>query len=164
MISPMTSPKLSLLALITSLSVASGCAETTVTFLTQAPPGRTTAVDTTTETLEISRGLAVAFECVEWTDAYSGPCRDMTVVIDDTALAEQVPAHLDALAGQNTFSRQDGFDDSSTVGGPSDRQGGAVLALAEGETTLTVTTAGAPLTMTVVVVAPPVPPADEPAP
>lgn len=139
-------------------ALVSGCAETTVTFLTQAPPGRTATVDTETETLSISRGLAVAFDCVEWSEGYSGPCRDMLVSLDDTAIADHIPAHLDALAGQNVYSQQDGFDDASTVGGPSDRQGGVVLALAEGETTLTVTTAGAPVALTVVVQAPPAAP------
>ena len=55
----------------------SGCAETTITFLKQAPPGRTASIDTTTDTLDITRGLAVAFECVEWTEGYRGPCRDI---------------------------------------------------------------------------------------
>jgi len=141
--------------------VGAGCAETTVTFLTQAPPGRTATVDVETETVTLSRGLAVAFECVEWTEGYAGPCRDLAVAFDDDAIGENVPAHLDALAGQSSFSRSQGFDDAQTVGGPTDRQGGVVLGLAEGSTTMTVTTAGAPVVVTLVVEAPPAPAQDD---
>lgn len=150
---------LSLLALVWLLvHLGSGCAEATVTFLTQAPPGRVATVDVETETLTLTRGLALAFECVEWTDGYAGPCRDMTVSFDDDTIGENLPAHIDALAGQNAFSRPQGFDDPQTVGGPTDRQGGVVLALAEGTTTMTVSTAGAPVVMTLDVTAPPAPP------
>lgn len=135
-----------------------GCAETTVTFLTQAPPGRSAVVDVETETLTVTRGLAVAFECVEWTEAYSGPCRDMSVALGDDGVAEHAPAHLDALSGQTVSSRSRGFDDDQTLGGPADRQGGVLLARAEGTTTLTVSTAGADLVTTVVVEQPPAPP------
>jgi hypothetical protein len=153
---------LSLLALLaTLLHLGAGCAETTVTFLTQAPPGRTATVDVETETLTLTRGLAVAFECVEWTESYAGPCRDMSVSFDDDTIGENVPAHLDALGGQTAFSRQQGFDDAETVGGPTDRQGGVVLALAEGTTTMTVGTIGAPVVMTLDVTAPPAPPEPE---
>lgn len=138
--------------------IAGGCAETTVTFLTQAPPGRTASVDVETETLTLTRGLAVAFECVEWTESFAGPCRDMSVSFGDDAIGENIPAHLDALGGQTAFSRQDGLDDAQTVGGPTDRQGGVVLALAEGTTTITVNPIGAPVVMTLDVVAPPPPP------
>lgn len=141
--------------------LGSGCAETTVTFLTQAPPGRTASVDVETETITLTRGLAVAFECVEWTESYAGPCRDMTVSFDDDAIGENLPAHLDALGGQTAFSRQDGFDDAQTVGGPTDRQGGVVLALAEGTTAMTVSTGGAPVVMTLDVTAPPPPQPEE---
>ena len=138
--------------------VLGGCAETTVTFLTQAPPGRTATVDVETETLTLTRGLAVAFECVEWTEGYSGPCRDMDVALGDAALVEHVPAHLDALAGQTAFSRSAGFGDEQTVGGHRDRQGGVLLALAEGETTVAIATAGADVVTTVTVLQPPAPP------
>lgn len=141
--------------------IGGGCAETTVTFLTQAPPGRTASVDVESETLTLTRGLAVAFDCVEWTESYAGPCRDMTVSFNDDAIGESLPAHLDALAGQTAFSRQQGFDDAQTVAGPTDRQGGVVLALAEGTTTMTVNTSGAPVVMTLDVTGPPAPPDPE---
>lgn len=149
------------IVLATLVQLGGGCAETTVTFLTQAPPGRTASVDVETETITLSRGLAIAFECVEWTDAYAGPCRDMDVTFGDDTIGSHVPAHLDALGGQNVFSRNTGFDDTQTVGGPTDRQGGVVLGLAEGTTTLTVNPAGAAVAMTLVVVAPPAPAADD---
>jgi hypothetical protein len=149
------------LATLLHLGAGAGCAETTVTFLTQAPPGRTATVDVETETLTLTRGLAVAFECVEWTEGYAGPCRDMSVSFGDDTIGEHVRAHLDALAGQTAHSRQQGFDDAQTVGGPTDRQGGVVLALAEGTTALTIGTAGAPVAMTLDVTAPPAPPEPE---
>ncbi len=153
---------LSLVVLVALLvHIGGGCAETTVTFLTQAPPGRTATVDTETETLTLTRGLAVAFDCVEWSESYAGPCRDMSVSFGDDTIGENLPAHLDALGGQSAFSRQQDFDDAQTVGGPTDRQGGVVLALAEGTTTMTVNTAGAPVVVTLDVTAPPAPPEPE---
>lgn len=143
---------LKLMSTLAVLTLLIACGNTTVTFLTQAPPGRIATVDVQSETLLISRGLAVAFDCVEWDDSYSGPCRDMAVTLGDDAIGENIPAHLDAFAGQNVYSQS---DDELTVGGPTDRQGGVVLALAEGETTLTITTAGGSVEMGLVVSAPP---------
>lgn len=152
---------LALMCSMSSLVALVGCAETTVTFLTQVPPGRTATVDVEDETLTLSRGLAVAFDCTEWVETYSGPCRNMDVSFDDDTRAGFVRAHLDALQGQTAFSRQTGFDDGQTVGGPTDRQGGLVLGFAAGTTGMTVTTDGAPVHMTVIVEDPPAPPDPE---
>ena len=66
-------------ALLALLLPALACSETTVTVLTQAPPGRQAFVDSETRTLTISRGVAVALECTAWTEQYAGPCREVYV-------------------------------------------------------------------------------------
>jgi hypothetical protein len=129
-----------------------GCAETTVTILTQAPPGRVASVDIEEQTLVISRGLAVALDCVEWTDSYAGPCRQMEVILGDDSLADVLPVHLDALAGQGVRTTSGSLSSSSTLRGPADRQGAVLAALEAGESALEVRTAGAPVVMTLVVV------------
>lgn len=144
-------------ALLASLAALSACAETTVTILTQAPPGRTAAVDIEAETLTLSQGLAVAFECVEWTEAYAGPCRDLGVRLGDDDLAEVLPVHLDAFASNRVSTTSGTLTTSSTIAGPSDRQGAVLAAIAAGSTRIDVVTAGAPVSLTLIVEEPPGP-------
>ncbi len=149
-----------LAALCTALCTALACSETTVTVLTQAPPGREAFVDSETRTLTLTRGVAVALECTAWTEQYAGPCRDLSVAPDDDALATVLPAHLDALPGQAVRSRVGTVDETNVVG-PSDRAGVVLVAADAGTTALTVSTPDGPsITLELVVAEPPAPPAD----
>lgn len=142
-------------------ALGAGCSETTVTVLTQAPPGRAAFVDSETRTLTLSRGVAVALECTAWTEDYAGPCRDLSAALDDESLANILPVHLDALPGQTVRSSR-GSTDETTVIGPSERAGFVLVAAAVGRGVLSVTTPDGPeVTLEVVVEEPPAPPADE---
>lgn len=158
----MTSSTSRLLATLAfAVAAATACSETTVTVLTQAPPGRSAFVDPEALTLTLTRGVAVALECTTWTEAYTGPCRELAVVLDDEALATILPVHLDALPGQ-TVRQSSGTLDEATVVGPEDRAGFVLVAAAAGEGQLEVTSAeGVPVTLGLVVEEPPAPPADE---
>lgn len=146
------------LAALALLLGALGCSETTVTVLTQAPPGRQAFVDSETRALWLTRGVAVALECTAWTEQYAGPCRDLTITLDDEALATILPAHLDALAGQVVRSHA-GTVDETTVIGPQDRAGVVVVGAAPGTAVMTVSTPdGPPVTLDLVVEEPPAPP------
>lgn len=148
-----------LAALVALLAI--GCSETTVTVLTQAPPGRAAFVDSEARSLTVTRGVAVALECTAWTEQYGGPCRELTVELDDDALATVLPVHLDALPGQTVRSSV-GTTDETTVVGPADRAGFVLVAAAAGSTTMTVTTPdGPPVRLDLVVADPPALPADE---
>ncbi|MCC7071386.1 MAG: hypothetical protein IT383_08690 [Deltaproteobacteria bacterium] len=148
-------------ALLALLLPALACSETTVTVLTQAPPGRQAFVDSETRTLTISRGVAVALECTAWTEQYAGPCRELGIELDDEALVTVLPVHLDALPGQTVRSHA-GTVDETTVVGPQDRAGVVLVGAAAGAATLTVSTPdGPPVTLDLVVAEPPAPPADE---
>lgn len=142
------------LSLVASVVMLSACAETTVTVLTQAPPGRTATVDIEAKTLTLSQGLAVALECVEWAEAYAGPCRDLDVRLGDDELAAVLPVHLDAF-GARVATTSGSLTTSSTVTGPADRQGAVLAARAPGTTSIDVLTAGAPVSLTLVVEEPP---------
>ncbi|OGQ23981.1 MAG: hypothetical protein A2138_11880 [Deltaproteobacteria bacterium RBG_16_71_12] len=144
-----------------ALVLALGCSETTVTVLTQAPPGRAAFVDSEARTLTVTRGVAVALECTAWTEDYAGPCRDLSAVLDDESLATILPVHLDALPGQTVRSSA-GFEDETTVIGPADRAGFVLVAAAAGNGALTVTTPDGPaVSLDLVVEDPPALPADE---
>ncbi len=146
-------------AALVALVALGGCARTTVTVLTQAPPGRTASLDVESRTLTLTQGLAVALECTEYDedDGYSGPCRDMTISAGDSSLVDVLPVHLDALDGDTVSAR----DTGSAVAGPATRQGAVVAARAAGETTLDVAARAGPLSFSLVVQAPPTPPGDE---
>ena len=139
---------------------ALGCSQTTLTVLTQAPPGRSAFVDSETRTLTVTRGVAIALECTAWSDAWSGPCRELGFELDDEARATLLPAHLDALPGQTVRSSA-GTVDETTVVGPEDRAGFVLIAAGPGSGALTVTTPdGPPVSLELVVEEPPAPPAD----
>lgn len=151
----------SLLPLALLAALGAGCSQTTVTVLTQGPPGRAAFVDAEARTLTLSRGVAVAVECTSWSEAYSGPCRELAPALDDESLATLLPAHLDALPGQ-VVRNSVGTSAETTVVGPSDRAGFVLVAAAAGEGELTVLSQdGPPLTLALVVEEPPALPADE---
>lgn len=157
----MSSAPRALLASSLLAALAAGCSQTTVTVLTQAPPGRAAFVDAEARTLTLSRGVAVALECTTWSEAWSGPCRELAPALDDESLATLLPVHLDALPGQ-TVRNSVGSTDETTVVGPSDRAGFVLVAAAAGEGVLTVASQdGPPITLALVVQEPPAPPADE---
>lgn len=146
---------LSLLFPLAAGLALSACSQTNITVLTQAPPGRVAAVDVDNARLTLSRGLAVALECTEWSEDYSGPCRDMSVTLDDEDLADVLPAHLDALQGDVVRSTSGDLDARSSVSGPSDRQGVIVAGRTAGRGSLVVETAGAPVELELVILDPP---------
>jgi hypothetical protein len=143
-------------AMLALCTFFAGCPQTIVTVLTQAPPGRSAFVDDgETRTLTLTRGVAVALECTARSDAWSGPCRDLSATLDDEDLATVLPVHLDALPGQ-TVPLAGG--DDTTVVTPHDRAGFVLLATDAGSGELTVTTPdGPPVTLAVVVEDPPDP-------
>lgn len=154
-------PTTRLVGLVAPALFAIGCSETTVTVLTQAPPGRAAFVDSEARSLTVTRGVAVALECTAWTEQYAGPCRELTVELDDDALATVMPVHLDALPGQ-TVRSSIGTTDETTVVGPADRAGFVLVAAVAGSTAMTVSTPdGPPVSLDLVVADPPAPPADE---
>jgi hypothetical protein len=147
------------LLMLSFIVVACGCSRITVDVLTQAPPGRNAFVDVETDTLHVTRGVAVALECHESNDGYYGPCRGMNVVLDDDEIAAIIPAHLDALPNQYVRSPYSG-DDETVLTGPEARQGFVVAAQNAGSAALTITAETGEFPMTLVVEDPPAPPGD----
>lgn len=134
---------------VAAVACASGCTNTSITVLTQAPPGRTAALDVEAHTLTVTRGLAVVLECDEYDDAYSGPCRDLDVDVDGDDGVDVFDVHLDALAGQ-TVNDTTAFGEES-LSAPSPRKGVLLAARAAGTSTLTLTASAAPVALTLIV-------------
>ena len=109
--------------LILSALVVAGCGDVKVQALTVPPPGKVAELDAENLTLELSRGVAFAFECYENT-SYNGPCRDSSVSAADAAIAQAFPSYLDELA-----PAWDGGDL-----GPRSRSAFVVVGLAAGKT------------------------------
>ena len=147
--------------LLLVLVVASGCAQTTITVLTQVPPGRVAILDVDKKTLTVTKGLAVALECTGYDESYgSRPCGQLVVAPGDATLADILPVHLDALAGNTVSSTNTSGDlsTSTTLNGPSNRSGVVLAAKGEGTTQLDITSDSPPVSLTLVVV--PAPGAD----
>jgi hypothetical protein len=97
----------------------------TLTAMSMPPPGRTGWLDTKHRTLEVSPGVAIAFECEKWD---GGPCKNATATADDPAIATVMPAHLARLDAR--------IDDTSTSMVPTTSF--VVVARASGVTTVRV--------------------------
>ena len=134
------------------ITLVSACSQTTLSVQTQAPPGFTSAVDIDTSTLTISRGLAAVLECNVTSDGYSGPCLDLIVDVQGDAV-DVFDAHLDAVAGLNIYNRNAETD--VAVSQPPERSAIAIAARDLGTSTVTLTSNGPPVTLAVVVIAPP---------
>jgi hypothetical protein len=72
---------------------AAGC-DTRFTALSVPPPGKTAALDDDDRRIEISRGVALAFECVSH---YGDPCSNAAAAIEETQIADVYAGYLDLL-------------------------------------------------------------------
>jgi hypothetical protein len=81
--------------------------------VTTPPPTRTSDLNDQNETIELSAGAALGFECWHntWFDA--GPCPKATAKTDDPNIARVYPAYLDQLVfdyyGRHSMTPQVGF-------------------------------------------------------
>ena len=128
-------------ALLCCLVLATGCGEVTLSALTVAPPGKTAHLDDQDDTLDLSRGIAIGFECTSSEDSYYGPCREGKVYVDNPDIA----------AAYTSFS--DKLDPSYNGGAAGARAKAAfiVVGLQPGKTQLTVDTKDGNVTLDVTV-------------
>jgi len=104
------------------LGLLSGCGPY-LAALTTPPPLRTAALDDVAQTIELSAGVALAFSCDNWT---AMPCQDAKARIDDAAVAQVYPAHLNQLS----------HDWGPGQRGPRSETGFVIAGLKPGTTTL----------------------------
>jgi hypothetical protein len=76
------------------LGMSSGCAPY-LSAVTTPPPLRTAQLDDWAQTVELSVGVALAFSCDDWT---AMPCQGAKASVEDTAVAQVYPAHLNQLS------------------------------------------------------------------
>ena len=124
------------------LAALAGCGDVYVQALTVPPPGKVAQLDAENLELEVSRGVAFAFECTESNSDYTGPCRDSTLSSDDAAIAQAFPSYLDSLAGAY------GGGDL----GPRSRSAFVVVGMTAGKTDLRLATPDKDLSIRVTVV------------
>lgn len=132
-----------------AVSAATGCSRTTITVLTEPPPGREASLDVESGELRVSRGLAVVLECTEYDDTYSGPCRELDVDLSGDDVASTFDVNLDAFG-----SSVGNVDGDTGLAAPAQRKGVLVAATAAGETEITLTASDAPVTLTLTVLDP----------
>jgi hypothetical protein len=130
------------------VAALAGCGDTTISVLTQAPPGRTAALDVVNHTLTVTRGLAVVLECSEYVDTYSGPCRSLDVEVDGDDVVDVFDVHLDAVGGAVVADYDGGTE---RLVAPSPRKGALLAAKDDGDATVTLTASGAPVVLDLVV-------------
>ena len=76
---------------LVALALLVAACKPSLTALSVAPPGRTGWFDSEHRTLDVSPGVAIAFDCQKWN---GGPCRRATAVSEHPEIADVVPAHL----------------------------------------------------------------------
>lgn len=80
-------------AMLAAAASATGCNQTTITFSVTSIPGVVTDVDVDTQTVTLSRGAALVFDCTEVTELWRGPCRGFSLAVEDDDVAELIQAH-----------------------------------------------------------------------
>jgi hypothetical protein len=91
-----------LLALgVAALTLGTAGCEPTLAALTTPPPGREAELDTDSDAVRLSEGVALAIECRE----QSGPCTGLAVESDDPAVADARAVYRDELATSTSGPR-----------------------------------------------------------
>lgn len=86
---------------ITSLALGVAGCEPTLSALTTPPPGREAELDTESDAVRISEGVALAIEC----RGQSGPCTALSLESDDPAVADARVVFRDELAYSSSGPR-----------------------------------------------------------
>ena len=88
----------------------SGCVH--LSAVTTPPPTRTAELDDSAETIEVSAGAALGFECWHTNFFDAGPCAKGKARTDDPNVAQVFPAYLDHLVPSTYWrsrAQQSGF-------------------------------------------------------
>lgn len=92
--------------------------------LTVPPPGAVAELDNDAETVALTRGIALGFECT-----FQGrPCEGASASVDDPAIASVFPAYVDLLSRQT----------EAATAGTKPRAAFVLVGIQEGSTTLKV--------------------------
>jgi len=124
-----------------ALSLAAGCGEVTLAALTAPPPGKIAHLDDEDDTIDLSKGIALGFECTSSEDSYYGPCRGATATVDDENVAQVFASYLDTLA--------ESYDGGPA--GPRNRTAFVVVGLHGGKTDMHVSSKDGDVTVEVTV-------------
>ena len=112
---------------LAALTAIAGCGPTFEP-LTVPPPTKTATFDDEERTIEVSRGVALAFECLD----QGKPCASPAAETEDSAIATVLPAYVDALSPAMAGSQ-------GRTAGAKPRSVFVVLGVAEGTTTVSIT-------------------------
>lgn len=121
--------------------LAGGCGEVTLSALTVPPPGKTAHLDDEDDTLELSRGIAIGFECTSSEGSYYGPCRGGKIYVDNPDIAAGYTSFMDSLAPS--------YDDGPA--GSRAKSAFVIVGLAPGKTNVTIDTDDGNVTLDVTI-------------
>lgn len=125
------------------IAALAGCGSVDLVALTVPPPGKVAQLDAENLKLELSRGVAFAFECNEANnDGYTGPCRDAATLSMDETIVKSFPSYLDELSTP-------AYDNGEL--GPRSRSAFVVVGLVPGSADLKLTTKETDLSVRVTV-------------
>jgi hypothetical protein len=91
--------------------VAAGC-DTRFTALSVPPPGKIAELDDDDRRIEISRGVALAFECVSH---YGDPCGGAKAGVEQPEVAEVFSGYLDVLTEAKLYGPEPKGGESRTI-------------------------------------------------
>lgn len=103
-----------------------GC-DPRLTALTAAPPTAVAELDTTDDSVRLSQGIALAFECTAYA---GGPCENAAASSADEAITKVFPAFVDLLAPGDTTQRAIASEPRAVF---------VLVGAAPGDTTVTIT-------------------------
>jgi hypothetical protein len=126
--------------ILLSLALA-GCETLTLSAITVPPPGKTAHLDDEDDTIDISRGVALGFDCLANEGGYNGPCRAPMVSVTDETIASIYTSYTDAL--------EESYNDGHA--GARARAAFIVVGLREGKTEVFITTKDGDISLDVTV-------------
>lgn len=80
--------------LLAAAWILAGCGDVQLSAVTAPPPGAVAELDDDCRTVRLSRGVALAIECVHTLD---GPCGELAPRSSDEAVVRGLPGYSDAL-------------------------------------------------------------------
>ena len=89
------------LCILVAAAALSGCDFVTLQAQSVAPPGAIADVDTGCEEITLSKGVALAIECVD----RNQPCEAVSIAVSDPAITQAYPAFSDNFASDYNGTR-----------------------------------------------------------
>lgn len=81
------------ISLLGTLLLLAACEQVNFLAISAPPPTKEGSIDNEHKTAVLSKNTALAFECYD----FEGPCKEVSLSVDDSSIAKIYPAYLDEL-------------------------------------------------------------------